>query len=118
MADTFELVALALPGDLAPDALPDPVKRFVADCWPAMSRAQLLARARRHSLCPSLRALVDSRGAGAPGEVAHFSLSMTVDGTVVRLVAHLRRVAKRRRPARPVKASKPPARDPRQGDLF
>ncbi|WP_232624497.1 hypothetical protein [Paraburkholderia ginsengisoli] len=83
-----------------------------------MSRAQLLARARRHSLGPSLRALVHSRGAGAPAEAAHFRLSMMVDGTVVRLVAHLRRVAQRRRPARPAKASKPPARDPRQGDLF
>jgi len=64
MADTFELVALALPADLAPDALPDPVKRLVADCWPGMSRAQLVARARRHSLGPSLRALADSRCAG------------------------------------------------------
>ncbi|MGQ7932253.1 hypothetical protein [Paraburkholderia sp. D1E] len=41
MADTFELVALGLPADLAPDSLPDPVKRLVADCWPGMSRAQL-----------------------------------------------------------------------------
>lgn len=45
MADTFELVALALPVDLAPDALPDAVKRLVADRWPGMSRAQLVARA-------------------------------------------------------------------------
>ncbi|MFM0204740.1 hypothetical protein PQR53_33495 [Paraburkholderia fungorum] len=76
------------------------------------------ARARRHALHPSLRALVDSCGASAPGETGHFSLTVTVDGAVVRLVAHLRRITKRRHPARPVKASKPPARDPRQGDLF
>ena len=118
MADTFELVALGLPAEFAPDALPDAVKRLVADCWPGMSRAQLVARARRRALHPSLRALVDGRSASAPGETGHFSLTVTVDGAVVRLVAHLRRVAKRGRPARPVKASKPPARDPRQGDLF
>jgi hypothetical protein len=29
MADAFELVALALPADLAPDALPDAIKRLV-----------------------------------------------------------------------------------------
>jgi hypothetical protein len=118
MADAFELVALALPADLAPDSLPDAIKRLVADCWPGMSRAQLVARARRYAQHPSLRALVDSRGAGAPGETGHFSLTVTVGGTVVRLVAHVRRIAKRRRPLRPVKVSKPPARDPRQGSLF
>ena len=111
-------MALALPADLAPDSLPDAIKRLVAERWPGMSRAQLVARARRQGLHPSLRALVDSRGAGAPGETGHFSLSVTVDGTVVRLVAHLRRIAKRRSPARPAKASKPLARDPRQGSLF
>jgi hypothetical protein len=36
----------------------------------------------------------------------------------VSLVAYLRRIVKGRRPARPAKASKPPARDPRQGSLF
>ncbi|WP_244179571.1 hypothetical protein [Paraburkholderia aspalathi] len=83
-----------------------------------MSRAQLVARARRHALQPSLRAAGDNPGASAPGETGPFSLTVTVDGTVVRLAAHLRRIAKHRRPARPAKASKPPARDPRQGDLF
>jgi hypothetical protein len=114
MADTFELVALALPADLPPELLPPTVKRFVADCWPGMSRAQMIARARRHALHPLIRA----HGASAPGETGHFSLTVIVDGTPVRLVAHLRRITKRRSPARPAKASKPPARDPRQGDLF
>jgi hypothetical protein len=56
-------VALALPADLAPDSLPDAIRRLVAERWPGMSRAQLVARARRQGLHPSLRALVDSRGA-------------------------------------------------------
>lgn len=118
MADTFELVALALPGDCAPESLPVAVKRLMADCWPGMSRAQLIARARRQALRPSLRAAVDHPGAAAPGATGHFSLTVTADGREVRLLAHLRRITKRRRPARPVKASKPPARDLRQGDLF
>jgi hypothetical protein len=67
MADPFELVALGLPADVAPDALPDAVKRLVAECWPGMSRAQLVARARRRALQPSLRAAGDHPGAAAPG---------------------------------------------------
>ncbi|MGF6995495.1 hypothetical protein [Paraburkholderia sp. GAS32] len=114
MADTFELVALGLPAGFAPDALPDAVKRLVAECWPGMSRAQLVARARRRALQPSLGA----HGATAPGDTGLFSLTLLADGMAVRLIAHLRRVKRRRQSARPVKASKPPARDPRQGDLF
>ncbi|TDY15737.1 hypothetical protein B0G81_8832 [Paraburkholderia sp. BL6665CI2N2] len=118
MADPFELVALALPADCAPGSLPPAVRRLLADCWPGMSRAQLVARARRHALQPSLRAAGGNPGASAPGETGHFSLTVTVDGNEVRLVAHLRRIPKRRRPARPAKTSKPPARDLRQGALF
>jgi hypothetical protein len=87
MTNTFELVALALSGDVAPESLPAAVKRLIADCWPGMSCAQLVARARRHALHPSLRA----HGASAPGETGHFSLTLMVDGAPVRLVAHLRR---------------------------
>ncbi|MFM0641685.1 hypothetical protein PQQ63_33890 [Paraburkholderia metrosideri] len=114
MADAFELVALALPGDLAPDALSDAVKRLVAECWPGMSRAQLGALARHRALQPSLRA----HGAMAPGDIGLFSLTLLAEGGPVRLIAHLHRVKPRRQSARPVKASKPSARDPRQGDLF
>jgi hypothetical protein len=114
MADTYELVALALPADVAPESLPAAVKRLVADCWPGMSRAQLVARARRHALRPSLRA----HGASAPGETGHFSLTIIADGVPVRVVAHLRRITKRRPSARPAKASRPPVRDPRQASLF
>ncbi|RKT14309.1 hypothetical protein B0G69_7566 [Paraburkholderia sp. RAU2J] len=102
----------------APESLPPAVKRMGADCWPGMSRAQLVARARRRALQPSLRAAGDNPGTSAPSETGHFGLTVTVDGNEVRLVAHLRRIPKRRRPARPLRASKLPARDPRQGDLF
>lgn len=117
MPDTFELVALALPTNLAPEALPVAVKRLVADCWPGMSRAQLIGRARRHALHPSLRA----HGPSGPGETVHFSLILKVDGEAVRLIAHLRRISKRRASARAVRATKvsrPPLRDPRQASLF
>ncbi|MFM0305874.1 hypothetical protein PQQ99_37835 [Paraburkholderia sediminicola] len=114
MADTFELVALGLPAGFAPDALSHAVKRLVAECWPGMSRAQLVARARRRALQPSLRA----HGATAPGDTGLFSLTLLAEGGPVRLIAHQHRVKPRRQSARPVKASKPSARDPRQGDLF
>ncbi|CAN7772694.1 hypothetical protein SBC1_80380 (plasmid) [Caballeronia sp. SBC1] len=118
MANTLELMVLALPLELAPESLPPVVKRFVADCWPGMSRAQLISRARRQALHPSLRAIANNPGAGAPGETGHFSLTLTAEGMSVQLVAHLRRVRQLRVSARPAKASKPPARDPRQGSLF
>ncbi|MGF6508384.1 hypothetical protein [Paraburkholderia tuberum] len=115
MADAFELVALALPGDVAPESLPAIVRQFVADCW--MSRSQLIARARRLALRPSLRAYRPS----APGDIGHFALTLMAGAQTVSLIAHLRRVAQRRASARnrnAATASRPPARDPRQTSLF
>ena len=117
MAEAFELVALALPGDIAPESLATTVRQFVADCWPGMSRGQLVARARRLALRPSLRAY----GASAPGEIGLFELTLTAGTQIVLLIAHLRRVAGRRATARSRKAanvSRPPVRDPRQASLF
>ncbi|RQS66623.1 hypothetical protein DID96_23295 [Burkholderia sp. Bp8963] len=117
MSDTFELIAISLPPDMAPEALPAAVKSMVADCWPGMSRGQLIARARRHALRLSLRA----REACAPGEIGRFCLYLTADGETVRLVAHLRRVLRRRklmRSGKPVRNSGTPPRDPRQASLF
>ncbi|SDJ49006.1 hypothetical protein SAMN04487926_1558 [Paraburkholderia steynii] len=117
MADAFELVALALPGDTAPESLPTTVRQFVSECWPGMSRGQLVARARRMVLRPSLRAC----RASAPGEIGLFALTLTVGTQMVSLVAHLRRVVTRRASARQRKGattSRPPARDPRQASLF
>ncbi len=73
MADAFELVALALPVDVAPESLPATVRQFVADCWPGMSRSQLIGRARRLALRPSLRAYRRS----APGDIGHVALTLT-----------------------------------------
>ena len=117
MADVFELVALALPGEVAPESLPATVRQFVSDCWPGMSRGQLVARARRLALRPSLRAY----RASAPGEIGLFELTLTTGAQIVSLIAHLRRVAKRRTSARGSRAadvSRAPARDPRQASLF
>jgi hypothetical protein len=117
MADAFELVALALPGDIAPESLPATVRQFIADCWRGMSRSQLIARARRLSLRPSLRAYCRS----APGDIGHFALTLTAGMQTVSLIVHLRRVVLRRGSARSRKAataSRPPARDPRQASLF
>ena len=118
MADAFELVALALPGDTAPESLPAIVRQFIAECWPGMSRGQLMARARRFALRPSLRAY----GASAPGEIGRFAFALNAGAQVVSLIAHLRRVATRRVSVRTRKAaaavSRPPARDPRQTSLF
>ncbi len=57
MADRFELVALGLPPDCAPESLPACIAEFIAACWNGMSRAHLLDRARRLALRASLRAL-------------------------------------------------------------
>jgi hypothetical protein len=45
-------VALALPGEVAPESLPTTIRQFVSDCWPGMRRGQLVARARRLALRP------------------------------------------------------------------
>jgi hypothetical protein len=73
MAEAFELVALALPGDIAPESLPPTVRQFVADCRPGMSRGQLVGRARRLALRPSLRACC----ARAPAEIGLFELTLS-----------------------------------------
>ncbi|MEM5372667.1 hypothetical protein V4C53_42555 [Paraburkholderia azotifigens] len=121
MADAFELVALALPGNTAPESLPASARQFIAGCWPGMSRGQLVARARRAALRPSLKAASGQSGASAPGEIGRFALTLTAGAQLVSLIAHLRRVTTRRAPARgrnAATASRPPARDPRQTTLF
>lgn len=113
MPARFELVALALPAGHAPESLPLPVAQFIATCWPGMSRAQMLDRARRLAVRVSLRALRGSR----PDGVGLFSLVMNGADGNAELVAHVRRV-KRRRTARRAKVSLAPPRDVRQQELF
>ncbi len=113
MSDRFELVAIALPSGCAPEALLPAVAALLAACWPGMSRAQLLDRARRLALRISLRA----RPEAGPDGVRLYSLVLE-DGEVrTELVAHVRRLV-RRRTTRRAKASLPPLRDVRQQELF
>ena len=54
-------------------------------------------------------------------EIGLFELTLTAGAQIISLIAHLRRVAKRRATARGRKAatvSRPPVRDPRQASLL
>ncbi|WP_321906119.1 hypothetical protein [Paraburkholderia tropica] len=113
MADRLELVALALPAGCAPESLPPSVAAFMAACWPGMSRAQLLDRARRLALCASLRA----RPEPGPDGTRLYALVFIIGEVKAELVAHVRRLA-RRRGCRRAKMSLPPVRDARQQGLF
>ena len=113
MTVRFELVALALPAGCAPESLPPSVAALVAACWPGMSRAQLLDRARRHALRVSLRLRPDA----GPEGVNLFALVLESADLRTELVAHVRRLV-RRRGAHRAKVSLPPARDVRQQGLF
>ncbi|MGF6980040.1 hypothetical protein QFZ94_008557 [Paraburkholderia sp. JPY465] len=75
-----------------------------AACWPGMSRAQLLDRARRLALRASLRARPGSSSEPGPDGVRLYALALTSGAVKTELVAHVRRLARRcgaRRPARP-----------------
>ncbi|WP_433706425.1 hypothetical protein [Paraburkholderia sacchari] len=113
MAVRFELVALALPAGCGPESLPPPVAALVAACWPGMSRAQLLDRARRLALRMSLRARPDA----GPDGLQLYSLVLVAEGVRAELVAHVRRLA-RHRTAHRAKVSLSPPRDVRQQGLF
>jgi len=113
MAVRFELVALALPAGRAPESLPPSVVQFIAACWPGMSRAQLLDRARRLALRASLRA----RPGVGPQGLSLFSLMLEAADWRTELVAHVRRPV-RQRAGRRAKAVRPPPRDMRQQGLF
>ncbi|WP_321871716.1 hypothetical protein [Paraburkholderia tropica] len=122
MVDRFELVAIALAVGYAPEALPPAVVTFVGACWNGMSRAQLLERARRAGLNVSLRRLNDSAVDGVQRHTLRLTAMIGQKGprdgdASVELVAHVRRVV-RRRGAHRAKVSLPPARDTRQGGLF
>ena len=56
MADIYLLTGLTLPQGVPHESLPGTVTRFMADCWPGMSRTQMMARAKRRGLRLSFRA--------------------------------------------------------------
>lgn len=119
MADRFELVAISLPAGCSPESLAPAVVTFIEACWSGMSRSQMLERARRIGLHVSLRVLPDLPVDGVRRhELRLASLNTQKEhGLCVALVAHVRRVV-RRRGARRAKASLPPKKDTRQGGLF
>jgi hypothetical protein len=117
MADIYLLIGLTLPPDVAHESVPAMVSLFVADCWPGMSRTQMVARAKRRGLRLSVRAVARC----TPGSTGLFEL-LADDGTVAcRMLAQLRRGGARRGGKRRVQrlgVSRPPPRDPRQTSLF
>jgi hypothetical protein len=119
MADRFELVAIALPADCAPESLAPVVATFIAACWNGMSRAQLFERARRAGLHVSLRMLPGLAVDGVQRHALQLSPLKPGNGheSRIELVAHVRRIV-RRRGVRRAKASLPPVRDVRQGGLL
>jgi hypothetical protein len=58
MADIYLLIGLTLPPGVAHESIPAAVSLFVSDCWPGMSRTQMVAQARRRGLSLSVRAAV------------------------------------------------------------
>ncbi|WP_434667226.1 hypothetical protein P5W99_38540 [Paraburkholderia sp. A3BS-1L] len=114
MAYRFALVSLALPVDCPPELVPSTVSRLIAAAWNGMSRAQLVDRARRLDMRASLRV---QPGIGPDG-LTQFRLTLSFANGSFELIAHVRRVIRRRTGARRQKPSLPPARDIRQQSLF
>jgi hypothetical protein len=114
MAYRFALVSLALPVDCPPESIPPAVGRLISLAWPGMSRAQLVDRTRRLDMRASLRMQPDI---GTDG-LAQFRLTLNFANGSFELIAHVRRVVRRRTGARRQKPSLPPARDIRQQRLF
>lgn len=117
MADIYLLAGPTLPQDVAHESLPGTVTGFVADCWPGMSRTQMIARAKRRGLRLSFRATA----ACPSGETGVFELRFNDGAGECLMLARLRRVGNRNggnRRTRRTDISRPPARDPRQTRLF
>ena len=114
MAHRFELVSLALPADCPPESVPSAVGQLISVAWLGMSRAQFVDRARRLDMRASIRM---QPGIGPDG-LTQFKLTLSFADERFELIAHVRRVVRRRAGARRQKPSLPPARDARQQSLF
>jgi hypothetical protein len=117
MADIYLLAGLTLPQGVAHEFLPGTVTLFKSDCWPGMSRTQMMARAKRRGLRLSLRATAPCPS----GETGVFELRFTDGAGECLMLARLRRIGSRsggKRRTRRTDVSRPPARDPRQTRLF
>ncbi|MFM0260386.1 hypothetical protein [Paraburkholderia sediminicola] len=117
MADIYLLTGLTLPQGVAHESLPGIVALFVSDCWPGMSRAQMLARAKRRGLRLSFRATARCM----PGESGVFELRFSDGSVECLMLARLQRIgnsSRRIRRTRRTDVSRPPPRDPRQTRLL
>jgi len=117
MPDIYLLTGLTLPQGVAHESLPGTVTLFVSDCWPGMSRTQMMARARQRGLRLSLRATARCPS----GETGVFELRLTDGAVECLMLARLQRVGNSSRGDRRTSradVSRPPPRDPRQTRLF
>jgi hypothetical protein len=117
MADIYLLAGLTLPQGVAHESLPGTVTRLLADCWPGMSRAQMIGRAKLRGLRLSFRATAPCPS----GETGVFELRFHDGAGECLMLARLQRVGSRKggnRRTRRTDVSRPPARDPRQTPLF
>jgi len=117
MADLYLLAGLTLPHGVAHESLPGTVTLFMADCWPGMSRTQMMARAKRRGLRLSFRATAPCPS----GETGVFELRLNDGAGECLMLARLQRAGSRNggnRRSRRTAVSRPPARDPRQTRLF
>ncbi|MEA3085098.1 MAG: hypothetical protein QOC89_2795 [Paraburkholderia sp.] len=117
MTDIYLLTGLTLPPGVAHESLPGAVTLFMADCWPGMSRTQMIARAKRRGLRLSFRATAPCPS----GETGVFELRFNDGAGECLMLARLRRVENRNggnRRTRRTDVSRPPARDPRETRLF
>jgi putative component of toxin-antitoxin plasmid stabilization module len=117
MADIYLLAGLTLPSGVAHEFLPGTVTLFMADCWPGMSRTQMIARAKRRGLRLSFRATVPCPSGGT----GVFELRFNDGAGECLMLARLERVGNGsggKRRTRRTDVSRPPPRDARQTRLF
>ncbi|MEZ2311410.1 hypothetical protein AB6809_32735 [Paraburkholderia sp. RCC_158] len=117
MADIYLLTGLTLPQGVAHESLPGTVTRFMSDCWPGMSRAQMIGRGKLRGLRLSFRATAPCLS----GETGVFELRFHDGAGEWLMLARLQRLGSRKggnRRTRRTDVSRPPARDPRQIPLF
>ncbi|MGP8437910.1 hypothetical protein ACT2FY_07920 [Paraburkholderia fungorum] len=91
MADIYLLAGLTLPQGVAHESLPGTVMLFMADCWPGMSRTQMIARAKRRGLRLSFRATAPCPS----GDTGVFELRFNAGAGECLMLARFRRVGSR-----------------------
>lgn len=108
MADRFELVGFALPPTFPQELVPEAGARFVADCKPGMTKAELMRLTRAFGWRPSWKPEPHLNRDG----IDAFGFGLTINGIGIPLIARMRRIEKVARLGRG------PSHDPRQLSLF